>query len=79
MAMFDIMKGKRPRRPPHPDLTDGVWRLMERCWDQEPRSRPQMSDVLQVLRNLSVSLSSLRSATGCLTLYDQGPSVLFIS
>jgi len=56
MVMFDITEGKRPPRPVHPALTDDLWELMERCWAQEPDSRPEMLEVLQVLRSSSVSL-----------------------
>ena len=61
-AISNIMKGKRPPRPVHLDLTTELWELMQRCWDQEPRSRPEMSEVLRVLLNSSVFPSSLRSA-----------------
>ena len=36
-----IKVDKRPPRPTHPDLTDGLWTLVQRCWDQEPHSRPR--------------------------------------
>ena len=44
-----IMRGDRPERPVHPELTDGLWELIRRCWSQEPHSRPNMSKVLDVL------------------------------
>ena len=49
-ATFAIMEGRRPPRPPHPHLTDGLWALARRCWDQDPPSRPEASEVLEVLR-----------------------------
>ena len=48
-AMLAIVGGKRPPRPIHPTLTDRLWGLTRRCWDQEPRRRPQ---VLQILCGL---------------------------
>ena len=55
VAMLAIMGGKRPSRPTHPALTDKLWILIERCWNQDPRSRPEVSEVLQILPNPSVS------------------------
>jgi hypothetical protein len=52
-----IMQGKRP---PRPVLTDDVWALMEMCWDQEPRSRPETRRLLQDLA--SSLLRSLRQS-----------------
>ena len=49
------MSGKRPSRPTHPALTDQLWTLMQCCWDQDPHSRPEVSDALQVLLIQSVS------------------------
>ena len=60
MVMFDITEGGRPPRPLHRALTDELWGLMERCWHQEPHSRPEMSEVLRMLRSSSVFLSSLQ-------------------
>jgi len=52
-----IMRGDRPSRPIHPALSHGLWELMEHCWSQEPDSRPDMPEVLQVLHNPSAPLS----------------------
>ena len=48
-AMLAIMGGRRPSQPTHPDFTDELWKLMRRCWDQEPHLRPDVSEVLKVL------------------------------
>ena len=48
-ALLAIMNGERPRRPNHPNFTDELWTLTQRCWDQDPHSRPEVSDVLNVL------------------------------
>ena len=34
-AMVAIAGGERPPRPTHPTLTDRLWTLTRRCWDQE--------------------------------------------
>ena len=51
-----IMRGDRPPRPPHPDCTQKLWELMQRCWSQEISSRPNMPNVLQVLESVSAPL-----------------------
>ena len=43
------MSGKRPSRPIHPALTEQLWTSIQRCWDQDPHLRPEVSDVLKVL------------------------------
>jgi len=48
-AMLAIMTGKRPPRPKHQALTNGLWTLMQRCWDQDHHLRPEVSEVLQAL------------------------------
>ena len=50
-ATLAIIRGEHPPRPNHPDLTDALWRLMQRCWAQEPHLRPEMAQVLQVFNN----------------------------
>ena len=76
VAMLAIMGGKRPSRPTHPALTDELWILIEHCWNQDPRSRPEVSEVLQVLPNPSVShpfqLSSIREPDSFLV-YSMSP------
>ena len=49
MAVLAIVGGERPPRPAHPSCTDNLWALIQRCWDQDCRSRPEISEVLQDL------------------------------
>ncbi|KAF9778334.1 kinase-like domain-containing protein [Thelephora terrestris] len=51
-VVLDIMKGKRPERPRHPSFTVQLGVLMERCWKQDPSSRPEAVDVLFGLRSV---------------------------
>ncbi|KAF9644879.1 kinase-like protein [Thelephora ganbajun] len=51
-AMFEIMVGLRPQRPTHPTFTDKLWILMQNCWNQDPRLRPAVSEVLSALRGI---------------------------
>ena len=39
-AMSATVVGERPSRPTHPALTDKLWTLTQRCWDQDIRRRP---------------------------------------
>jgi len=45
-----MMQGVRPLRPPHPALTDELWKLMQSCWHQDRHLRPGASEVLGILR-----------------------------
>ena len=60
-ALLAITRGERPPRPTHTNFTDELWELTQRCWDRDPRSRPEVSELLEVLRNSSVFLSFRRS------------------
>ena len=48
-AVLAIMNGTRPSRPAHLDFTDELWGLAQRCWAQNPHSRPEVSEVLRIL------------------------------
>ena len=58
MAVVSIVHGDRPPRPTHPSLTDGLWELMQRCWDRDIRKRPQILEALQALNSL-ISIPTL--------------------
>jgi hypothetical protein len=47
-----ILAGKRPERPAHSSLTDDLWDLNQRCWDQEPQLRPRIAEVVCYLRTV---------------------------
>ena len=57
-TVMDVVEGKRPLRPAHLGVTGALWKLMKRCWDEDPCSRPEASEVLQILLDLSVFHSS---------------------
>lgn len=54
-AMTAILNGKRPPRPTHSSCTDYLWNLIQRCWDQDPLLRPEISEVLRILLFSSAS------------------------
>eukprot|EP00029_Vermamoeba_vermiformis_P001439 TRINITY_DN1160_c0_g1_i1.p1 TRINITY_DN1160_c0_g1~~TRINITY_DN1160_c0_g1_i1.p1 ORF type:complete len:585 (-),score=142.08 TRINITY_DN1160_c0_g1_i1:52-1806(-) len=43
-----IMSGTRPKKIPN--CNADLWRLIERCWDQNPSKRPSFADILQILK-----------------------------
>ncbi|KAF9644877.1 kinase-like protein, partial [Thelephora ganbajun] len=45
-AIFDIISGKRPQRP-HKLHHDGLWQLVQRCWNEQPGERPTSSQLLE--------------------------------
>ena len=55
MVILEVTGGKRPPRPAHSAFTDWLWELTKHCWDPEASQRPQVSQVSEVLRRLSVS------------------------
>ena len=65
-----IVNGKRPPRPLHPVLTSQLWTLVQRCWAQDPRLRPEASEVLKVLPAPSVFNPFRRSSVPYLTSSD---------
>ena len=52
-VVMRIMDGERPERPTHPEFTDSLWGLTERCWNAASQDRPNMEDVLEEMSALS--------------------------
>ncbi|KAL2918548.1 U1 snRNP protein [Polyrhizophydium stewartii] len=47
-----IMKGQRP---PRPDNTpDGLWELIQDCWNQDPDKRPSFVQIVRTLESLGI-------------------------
>ena len=49
-----IMDGLRPRRPIHPSFTDPLWKLTERCWNDVAEDRPEMVEIVDEIKRVSV-------------------------
>ena len=60
LVVVAIAQGRRPQRPAHPWFTGKLWRVINRCWDDDPQLRPEAPEVLQALRDSSVSHSFRR-------------------
>ncbi|KAF9789491.1 kinase-like protein, partial [Thelephora terrestris] len=48
-AMVIILRGERPPRPTHQELTNDLWKIIQRCWKRDPPLRPEVSEILNVL------------------------------
>jgi hypothetical protein len=48
-VVLRIVKGERPSRPAHTELSDAVWRLLERSWDANIQQRPVIMEYFKVL------------------------------
>jgi len=51
-AAISITSGQRPGKPGHPEFTDPLWELTQRCWDQKAQNRPKIQDVIKALKDL---------------------------
>ena len=47
--IFSVFKNDRPARPNHPEVSDGVWDAIQRCWDRDPFQRMTADDVVDLL------------------------------
>ena len=51
-----VSGGERPGRPRGAEgefFTNGIWRILERCWTPNPDNRPRIEDVLLCLEDVS--------------------------
>ena len=55
VAISDVLVGIRPSRPAHRSCTDGLWALIQRCWDQDPHLRPEILEVSQTISSVSTN------------------------
>jgi len=44
-----MLKGHRPGRPDHPELSDRLWKLIKGCWKDDPAQRKTIAEVVGVL------------------------------
>ena len=55
VAIPAVLRGNRPSRPAHRSCTDGLWALIQRCWDQDPHLRPEILEVSQTISSVSTN------------------------
>ena len=58
-----VLSGERPERPEDLILTDGLWGLTQRCLDQDPRQRPEITGMACDLRRALVAQQDHADAT----------------
>ena len=44
-----IAADERPPRPTHPQLSDPLWEMIQKCWRREPSERPTIQEVVAFL------------------------------
>jgi len=50
--MLKVLKGGRPERPENPMFTDGLWDMIQCCLEEDPRRRPEITEVTCYLRRV---------------------------
>lgn len=57
--MFKVCSGKRPSRPTPSSpawticgLTEDIWALIERCWTEDPATRPKVEEIVLYLERM---------------------------
>jgi hypothetical protein len=64
-ATYSMLSGARPPRPNHHEISDRVWYMIERCWDNVPLKRMSIGEVVSLLeaelRHTSDSCTSSRA------------------
>jgi hypothetical protein len=56
-----VQENVRPERPDAdeaPQLTDDVWELAERCWVKDPKARPGINTVCDIISSVNCSSGS---------------------
>ncbi|KAG6884905.1 hypothetical protein C0992_005602, partial [Termitomyces sp. T32_za158] len=57
-VILRVSRGERPARPEissvwsHSGLTEGIWSLMEACWDAAPEKRPSIQEITDFLASV---------------------------
>ena len=48
-AVVSMWNGRRPARPNHPEVSNRLWRTIQRCWKVVPGQRMTIVEVVAVL------------------------------
>ena len=48
-GVYSMLRGHRPGRPAHPELSDRVWKVIKGYWKSNPSRRKTMTEVVNVL------------------------------
>jgi serine/threonine protein kinase len=74
-VVLKILEGERPVRPQEPEggrFTDGIWEILELCWQHQPTHRISAKTVLLYLEGGSLPSDLPRDANGDVTTMDVG-------
>ena len=44
-----MFRGDRPPRPVHPEVSEGVWNMIQKCWKRSPFQRMTAAEVVELL------------------------------
>lgn len=47
-----VFNNMRPSKPA--ELADGIWDMLEKCWNKEPGQRPQIGEIVELLEKFEV-------------------------
>lgn len=65
--VFKVLGGVKPPKPtnaPELGLSDGVWKLLEDCWQTERQLRPPVDNVLGRVKSAASACGTLSSVGG---------------
>ncbi|KAF9778053.1 kinase-like domain-containing protein [Thelephora terrestris] len=48
-CVHSMSNDRRPAKPTHPEVSDGVWKLIRGCWKADPAKRKTIDEVVAVL------------------------------
>ena len=66
-VMRKVIEGEWPERPQGAEevwFTDGLWKMLERCWSSQPKDRPTITTVLEYLEQGSTTWHPLPPGSG---------------
>lgn len=49
VGVCSMLKGRRPHRPDHPEVSDRVWKVIKGCWKDNPAQRMTMAEAITIL------------------------------
>jgi len=62
-VIFLLSRDERPDKPTHGEFTSRMWTLTRKCWDKDPKKRPEILDVLKTLESRDGAFSNIHP--GC--------------
>ena len=62
--VLKILRGEHPERPQEARFTDGIWRMLELCWNRQPGDRPSLNTVFRCLQDVAQPLGAYSDVGG---------------